>query len=223
VCIGTADGYVHLLGPDGSFRWSYSVHGAISQRPVLAGELWLVATSAERIYALTREGTLYWVFRPPSAVASELAADATGTAYFAAADRFLYGVSAHGGVSLRAPFGLPKSGPVVGPSGSIWAENRAGELIEVRGQVLRKVAPESGARVDFGSVDSLRDPDGHELRLRGDGVVELRPRAGALPITLGLTSAPLLGSTWSSFGHYALISARDGLVVALAVVSPKGR
>jgi hypothetical protein len=222
VCVGTADGYVHLLGPDGRFRWSHSVHGAVTQRPVLAGQLWLIATSAERIYALTPRGTLYWVFRPPSAVASELAADSTGAAYFVGADQFLYGITAHGGVSLRSPFGQPKAGPCAGPDGAVWAENQDGARIVVRRQEVHRVAPETRAAFDFGTADRLRDPDGHEWLLRTDGVLEFRTRAGSPPRLLALTSAPLLGSSWSVLAHCALISARDGLVIALAVNTPEG-
>lgn len=223
VCIGTADGYVHLLGPDGSFRWSHSVRGAVIQRPVLAGQLWLVATSAERIYALTEQGTLYWVFRPPSAVASELAAEATGTAYFVGADHFLYGITAHGGVSLRSPFGQPKAGPRVSSDGTVWAENQDGNLIAVRHQEVRRMAPGVSSEFDFGSPDTLRDPNGHEWRLRTDGVVEMRARRDSLPSFLALTSAPLLGSSWSVLAHYVLISARDGLVVALTASAQESR
>jgi hypothetical protein len=215
ICVGTADGYVHLLGPDGSFRWSHSVRGAVTRRPVQSGELWFVATSAERIYALTGDGTLYWVFRPPSPVASELAADATGTTYFVGADHFLYGVTAHGGVSLRAPFGELKAGPVAGPDGAVWAENQAGSLVRARGQELRRSAPPSTPEVDFGSVDALRDPSGHEWRVRADGVLEFRRSPASEPSLLGLTHSPLLSPIWSSTTRYALISARDGLVVAL--------
>jgi outer membrane protein assembly factor BamB len=216
ICVGTADGYIHLLGPDGSFRWSYSVHGAVTHRPVHAGELWFVVTSAERIYALTQEGTLYWVFRPPSPIASELAADATGVAYFVGADHFLYGVTAHGGVSLRAVFGEPKAGPATARDGAVWAENQAGNVVRVRGPELRRMPSDSKQEFDFGTSDAVRDPEQHEWQARADGVLEFTRATGAPPTLIDLTSSPLLSPTWSDFGHYALVSARDGLVVALS-------
>ena len=77
------------------------------------------------------------------------------------------------------------------------------------------MAPGSASEFDFGSPDALRDPEGHEWRVRPDGVVEFRRELGSSPNTLTLTSAPLLSPTWSPSGQYALISARDGLVVAL--------
>src|SRR6187402_1110917 len=73
VCVGTVDGYVHGLGSDGSFRWSRSVHGGVTRRPHFAGRRWFIATSAQRIYALNRDGSLSWMFKLFSAVESELA------------------------------------------------------------------------------------------------------------------------------------------------------
>lgn len=104
VCVGTVDGYVHGLGPDGSFRWSHSVRGAVTRRPHFAGQRWFIATSAQRIYALNRDGSLSWVFKLFSPVVTELASDASGAIYFVAADHFLYGLTARGAVSLRTRF-----------------------------------------------------------------------------------------------------------------------
>jgi len=104
VCVGTVDGYVHGLAPDGSFRWSRSVQGAVTRRPHFAGQRWFIASSAQRIYALNRDGSLSWVFKLYSAVESELTSDEKGTIYFVAADHYLYGLTAHGAVSLRARF-----------------------------------------------------------------------------------------------------------------------
>jgi hypothetical protein len=104
VCVGTVDGYVHGLGPDGSFRWSHSIQGAVIRRPHFAGERWFIASNAQRVYALNRDGSLSWVFKLFSPVVSELGSDASGTIYFVAADHFLYGLTAHGAVSLRTRF-----------------------------------------------------------------------------------------------------------------------
>jgi hypothetical protein len=214
VCVGTADGYVHSLGPDGSFRWSRSVSGAVIRQPILSGQLWFIVTNTERIFALTPEGNLAWVFKPPSAIASELAVDATGVSYFVAADQYLYGISAHGGVCLRAAFGALKAGPARAADGTVWAENQAGSVISVRGPALRHVTAAS-AEFDFGSPDELRDPDGHVWRARADGVLEFRSTPSAPARSLQLTPASLLRPAWSAAARGAVISARDGLVVLL--------
>ena len=136
VCVGTVDGYVHGLRPDGSFRWSYSVQGAVTRRPNFAGERWFIATSAQRIYALNRDGSLSWVFKLFSPVDSELTSDESGSIYFLAADHFLYGLTAHGAVSLRTRFHpgmkpeLPFQAPEVlrDPEGNIWFGRSDGVL-----------------------------------------------------------------------------------------------
>jgi hypothetical protein len=214
ICVGTEDGYIHLLGSDGAYRWSYSVHGAVTRRPLFAGELWYVATSAERIYALTRDGSLYWVFKPPSALASELATDSNGLLYFIAADHFLYGVTAHGGVSVRAQFGIPKAGPSPAADGSIWAENQAGGLLRARGQAVQRFQSQATPGFDFGSPQTLHDPEGRTWQVDESG--KLIVAAVDSPArSLQLTNAPLLAPIWSPVARYVVVSARNGLVTAI--------
>lgn len=214
VCVGTADGYVHLLGPDGGFRWSHSVQGAVTHTPVRAGALWLVSTNAERIYALTTEGTLYWIFKPLSAVLSDLAVDDTGTAFFAAADQFLYGISAHGAVLVRAPFGVLKSGPCRDAAGAVWAENRAGALIHVHGREVTRPGREAHPALDLESCDAGRDPRGNAWRIGSSGTLELT--RGERVDSYDVAHAALLAPAWSEALGAVVVSARDGLVLALA-------
>ncbi len=212
--MGTTDGYIHALAPDGSYRWSYSVHGAVVHRPLFAGALWYIATSAERVYAFTREGGLYWVFKPPSAIASELAVDASGLLYFVAADQFLYGVTAHGGVSLRAAFGALAAGPSGAPDGAVWALNQAGNVLRAHGQDVRRFGPEAAPELDFGAPDTLRDPEGHLWRVQ-NGALTFSATQAAEPSNLSLGNSPLLTPVWSSAAHYAVVSARSGVVMAV--------
>lgn len=102
--MGTVDGYVHALAADGSFQWSRSVHGAVTRRPHFTGERWFIATSAKRLYALNRDGSLSWVFQLYSAFDSELTSDSKGTVYFVTADHLVYGFTARGQITLRAHF-----------------------------------------------------------------------------------------------------------------------
>ncbi len=212
LCVGTVDGYVHALAADGTFLWSHSVHGAVTHRPVFAGEHWQVTTSSDHIYALRPDGTLSWVFKSLSAVSSELAADANGTVYFAAADHFLYGVSAHGAVSLRAFFGALAAGPSLGPDGAIWAENTAGMVLRVTGQTVRRVARPP---FQFGDPSALRDPEGHLWRGQSNGVLEYRATPQASPLLVPLTTTALLVPAWSAASRYAVLSSRAGLLFAI--------
>ncbi len=190
------------------------MHGAVVRRPLFAGALWYIATSAERVYAFTREGALYWVFKPPSPIASELALDANGLLYFVAADQFLYGVTAHGGVSLRAPFGALAAGPSSGLDGAVWLLSQAGNVLRARGQDIRRFGPEAAPEFDFGEPDTLRDPDGHLWRVE-QGALEFSATQAAEPSNLALGNSPLLTPAWSNAAHYAVVSARSGLVMAV--------
>ena len=221
LCVGTVDGYVHALNADGSYRWSRTVQGAVARRPLFSGERWYIATSNERIYALTREGTLSWVFKPPSPVQSELAAGPNGAVYFVGADRCLYGVSAHGGVSLRVAFGELEAGPITSPDGAMWARNRAGSVLRVQGLDVRRSAPDTASEVTFPDPSAVTDDDFHFWHARADGVLELRVSADATPSSLRLTDSPLLPPAWSHAAHYAVVSSRSGLVFALDSITAR--
>ncbi|MES1172705.1 MAG: PQQ-binding-like beta-propeller repeat protein [Myxococcales bacterium] len=215
LCVGTVDGYVHALAADGSYLWSHSVQGAVTRRPLFAGQHWQVVTNSGRIYALRADGTLSWVFKPLSPVVSELAADANGTLYFVAADRFLYGVSARGSVTLRAPFGELRAGPSLAPDGSVWAENQARTVLRVSGQSVRRLAPGAPREFQFGDPEVLRDPEGQQWRGQDNGVLEFRATPQASPLLVPITAAALLVPAWSSAAHYAVLSSRAGLLFAI--------
>jgi len=220
LCVGTADGYVHSLNGDGSFRWSHTVQGAVERRPLHVGSHWYVTAGAGRIFALTPEGTLAWVFKPPSEVNSELSADVDGTAYFIGVDRFLYGLSQHGGVTLRARVGPPSAGPERGPDGAIWLKNAAGEVFRARGQRVRRWASAERSPVVFSDPLVLTDPEGHLWQWRPDGVLEFRSEPSGARREVSLTRSPLLAPIWSSAAHYAVFSARSGLVFAMDPAPP---
>ena len=219
LCVGTVDGYVHALSADGGFLWSYHVEGAVTHRPVSAGQLWYVATSSDRLYALGPSGALLWLFKPPSPVHSELAVNAAGSVFYVAADRYLYGVSRQGGVTLRAPFGALQAGPNTGPDGAIFAENQAGSTLVVASDGVRRWPPASKLGFEFPALQSLLDPEGHRWLARADGGLEFYATPGSKPIVLDLAGSPLLGPVWDYAARYAVLSTRSGLVFALAVVT----
>jgi hypothetical protein len=187
----------------------------VLHRPLFAGGLWYIATSANRIYALTRDGSLCWVFKPPSTIDSELALDESGLLFFAATDRFLYGVTSHGGVSVRAQLGELKAGPGTAPDGAVWAENQAGSFVRARGLEVRRFGSEATPGFELASSEALRDPEGRLWQVRDGGVLEFRAGVGAQPTLTALTSAPLFAPIWSSAARCAIVSARNGLVVAV--------
>lgn len=114
VYVGSGDGYVHALSPDGGFRWSYTVKGRVVAPPVeepSSGRVF-VATSDARLYALEADSHLRWVYPLPVAPKSELSLTAKGTLLFVGQDDYLYGVTTGGALSLRLAAAGARSAPV---------------------------------------------------------------------------------------------------------------
>jgi hypothetical protein len=114
VYVGSGDGYVHALGPDGAFRWSYTVKGRVAAPPVeeaSSGRVF-IATSESKLYALEADSHLRWVFPLPVPPKSELALTPKGTLYFVGQDDYLYGVTTGGALSLRLAATQARSAPV---------------------------------------------------------------------------------------------------------------
>lgn len=119
VYVGSGDGYVHALAPDGGFRWSYTVKGRVVAPPVeepSSGRVF-VATSEKRLYALEADAHLRWVFPLPVAPKSELSLTAKGTLLFVGQDDYLYGVTTGGALSLRLAAAGARSAPLQLASG----------------------------------------------------------------------------------------------------------
>ena len=114
VYVGSGDGYVHALGPDGSFRWSFTVKGRVVAPPVeeAGNGRVFVATSDARLYALETDSHLRWVFPLPVAPKSELALTPKGTLLFVGLDDHLYGVTTGGALTLRLAAPQARSAPV---------------------------------------------------------------------------------------------------------------
>ncbi|HEY6080983.1 MAG TPA: PQQ-binding-like beta-propeller repeat protein [Polyangiaceae bacterium] len=115
VYVGTGDGYLHALGPDGSFRWSYTVKGRIVAPAVEEGSTGrvFVATSDARLYAFEPDARLRWVFPLPVAPKSELALSPKGTLLFVGKDDHLYGVTTSGALVLRLAAPSARSAPAI--------------------------------------------------------------------------------------------------------------
>jgi len=115
VYVGSGDGYVHALGPDGSFRWSFTVKGRVQAPPVeepSSGHVF-VATSESRLYALDSDSGLRWVLPLPAPPKSELQLTPKGTLFFVGQDDYLYGVTTGGALSLRLAASGARSAPAL--------------------------------------------------------------------------------------------------------------
>jgi outer membrane protein assembly factor BamB len=128
--IGTVDGYVHALRPDGVFRYSYTVDGRVVFSPVVLGDgLVLAASNRNRLYAIRPDGSLAWESTVAGGVLSPLAVDSqervwlrtgSGTAIAMSRRGGVVGFSKIGRAISLGPAALARSGVVVGsPAGEL--------------------------------------------------------------------------------------------------------
>ena len=121
VYVTSVEGYVHALGPDGGFRWSYGVGGVPLGSPAVDadGQVY-VATSEGRLLALRPDGRLAWALTARGRLAAApIWAD--GVLYFTGRDRGLYGVAATGGPPSRRDLGEPASASLASLGGGLLA------------------------------------------------------------------------------------------------------
>jgi hypothetical protein len=183
--IGTVDGYVHALRPDGVFRYSYTVDGRVVFSPVVLGDgLVLVASDQNRLYAIRPDGSLAWESTVAGGVLSPLAVDSqervwlrtgSGTAIAMSRRGGVVGFSKIGPTLTLGPTALAGGGVVVGsPAGELrligdfgrfrkvsvaptlsWLGSRASGFLALASRALTQYGSELGAIWTRGDVEEL--------------------------------------------------------------------
>lgn len=134
VALTSLDGYVHALGPNGRFAWSYTLDSAPGAVDI---------DRDGRVYALSSKGILH-VLRPngertwggqlPSGMnpTGQVVHSERGWV-FVPSNLNVYAFSDGSGLSWRAFIGgTVVSGPVLGPDGDVWVIAENGEVHRVR-------------------------------------------------------------------------------------------
>jgi outer membrane protein assembly factor BamB len=139
VAVGTADGYVHLLRGDGSYRWSFTVKGAVIAPPIIGeqGTVY-VATSTRRLYALTPSGTLGWTTTLAGTPLSPLEKALDGSILIATREGLLYAVTPGGRMRTALTTREPLSAPPIALDETWAAGGSRGTLFRVEGFSLRR-------------------------------------------------------------------------------------
>jgi hypothetical protein len=202
--VGSGDGYVHALAPDGTYRWSYTLRGRVVAAPVEEGSTGrvFVVTSDARLYALEPDAHLRWVFPLPAAPKTELLLTPKGTLLFVGRDDHLYGVTTSGALVLRLAAPGARSAPALLSSGQTalilndtvatlkgygfertplagsWGAS-AKLLLDADRAIFAcddgKARVLSGARVDFEQLSDCLSPP-----TRGDGFFALAEASGSV-------------------------------------------
>lgn len=130
VYVGTVDGIVHALGPDGSYRWSYTLRGPVIGRSLVDSEGRLLVPTRSSIYAIRPNGSLSWEFHSPVELQGDLLRDGRGKIRFASEDGRLFEFDERGALIRNVRASYPWSAlPVALPDGSIAGGSRSGLVL----------------------------------------------------------------------------------------------
>jgi len=181
--VGTIDGQVHALHPDGSFYWNYTVTGAVTGRLLVERSGLVLVPATQSIYALNPDGTLAWRARTPVEVEGGLVRDARGGVHFAGADGRIFELGERGKLVTEVEAEAPWSAlPTALPDGSIAAGSASGLVVVSAPSGVRRFELERAARqVLLCPGDRLCAVSGSALRtLTGEPPLSLRARAAAV-------------------------------------------
>jgi len=176
VYVGTVDGIVHALHPDGSYRWSHTLKGPVVGRSLLDSEGRLLVPTRRSIYALRPDGRLSWEFRSPVELEGDLVRDGRGKVRFASEDGRLFEFDERGALirNVRATF--PWSAPAVAlPDGSVAAGARSGLVLISKAEGVARYELESAVEQVLGC------PGGRVCAIAGGRLEFLGAAAGFRP------------------------------------------
>jgi outer membrane protein assembly factor BamB len=165
--VGTADGIVHALHADGSYRWSYTLRGAVTGRALLDSHGQILVPTARSIYALRPNGTLAWAFNNPVELLGDLLRDGQGRIRFASTDGRLFEFDGRGALIRHLRGRRPWSAlPVLLPDGSVAVGSASGLVLVSQGDAV--------ARFELdGAVDQVLWCPGDRLCAVANGELEL--------------------------------------------------
>jgi hypothetical protein len=177
VYVGTADGYVLALDPQGRVVWSYTLEGAVAWAPLVdrSGRLY-VATTAQRLCSFQPNGALGWQVRTPAHVAGELVLGSPSGALFAGTDGNVWAYNEYGTPLWHAAVGAPISaGPRLFGS-HVVVGSTDGRVLEFEGTLRR------GTFDVHGACDAIvgARPDGSATILVEGALLDVGPKGEVL-------------------------------------------
>ncbi len=196
IYVGTFDGNLLAIRPDGKLKWSFKTGLEIKSSPAVADDGSIYFGSRDRkFYALTPAGKLKWSFATAAWNDSSPAIATDGTVYFGSWDTNFYALNPDGSLKWKFPSGgIIDSSPAIGSDGTVYFGSHDQNLYALSPDgKLRWKFPTQGpitsspAVGDDGSV-YFASTGGNLYALRADGTQQWRVRTGGAS-----ESSPVLG------------------------------
>ncbi len=167
VYVTTTDGHLHAFEPDGRYRWSYTMSGAVMGRSMLRNfeRALLVGTTDKWLYSITDAGLLDWAYPTLTPVMSGLVPAPDRSFVYVGGDGYVYSVSPGGVTRWRVALGGFASGdPLVGTEGVVWV-SAGRELLRLQGawRAHRSALPGEATSAPLPLSDGVAVVAGSEL------------------------------------------------------------
>ncbi|MBN2288788.1 MAG: PQQ-binding-like beta-propeller repeat protein, partial [Candidatus Glassbacteria bacterium] len=177
VYVGSFDGFLYAVNPDGTLRWRSWTMGPVSSSPAVGpGGVVYVGSHDGYLYAVSPGGTLRWKFRTGDYIFSSPAVGPGEVIYIGSCDSSLYAVRADGTLKWSSKTGNSiYSSPAVGGDSTVYVGSDDGYLYaldpdgsrkwryKTRGFIVSSPAVAEDGTVYLGSGDSCVhavNPDG---------------------------------------------------------------
>ena len=156
IYVGSYDGNVYAINPDGSHKWTFTTGSFVYSSPAIGADGTIyVGSFDENIYAINPDGTQKWAFPTGREVISSPVIGPDGTIYEAAyecatcsgQDGKLYAINPDGSQKWVFTAAAMRSSPAVGSDGTIYVGSEDQNLYAINPDGSEKWAFGMGGRV----------------------------------------------------------------------------
>ncbi len=121
IYVGSRDGYLYAINPDGSKKWAFKTGGDVDSSPAIGSDGTIYVGSWDKnLYAINPDGSQKWAFKTGKRVSSP-AIGSDGTIYVGSYDKNLYAINPNGSKkwAFKTGDGVDSS-PAIGSDGTIY-------------------------------------------------------------------------------------------------------
>ncbi len=199
VYVGSDDGHLHAVNPDGTRRWAYPTGAAIFSSPAVAADGTIYVGSDDKaLHAINPGGSQKWTYPTGGPIQSSPAIGPDGVIHVGSADDHLYAINPDGTLKRRYETnGDVNSSPAIGLDGTVCVGSTDNRLhIITPGDTTRWTSYETEAGITFSSP--AIGPDGtiyvgstdyHLYAITPAGMLKWRYLTGS-----GMESSPAIGA-----------------------------
>ena len=150
IYVGSRDGNLYAINPDGTEKWSFETEGYIGSSPAIGSDGTIYIGSGDgNLYAINPDGTEKWSFETEGHIESSPAIGSDGTIYVGSGDGNLYAINPDGTEKWSFETeGHIESSPAIGSDGTIYVGSYwSGRLYAINSDGTEKWSFETEDRI----------------------------------------------------------------------------